>query len=284
MVKSESINNNLPGLPSQPENVSWPTENWERGELAVEDPERFERLAGEIFDLQGPQGVTYTLLVIKNGQLCYERYDAGANPLYMQYSWSMAKSVTHALTGILVGQGKLDLYGPAPVPEWQDDSRRDITLDQLLRMSSGLEFHEDYVDGAVSDVIPMLMSDGRHDVAAFAAAKPLAHEVGSHWSYSSGTTNIICRILKETVGDGVSGMLRFMNDELFEPIGIRTATPKFDSSGTFIGSSFLLAVPEDFARFGLLYLRGGSWDGKEIVSRQWVDYARSPTYQSEEEC
>ena len=177
MVKSESINNNLPGLPSQPGNVSWPTENWERAELAAEDPERFEQLASEIFDLQGSQGVTYTLLVIKNGQLCYERYDAGANPLYMQYSWSMAKSVTHALTGILVGQGKLDLYGPAPVPEWQDDSRRDITLDQLLRMSSGLEFHEDYVDGAVSDVIPMLMSDGRHDVAAFAAAKPLGQIV-----------------------------------------------------------------------------------------------------------
>ena len=86
------------------------------------------------------------------------------------------------------------------------------------------------------------------------------------------------------VGGGASGMLRFMNDELFEPIGVRTATPKFDTSGTFIGSSFLLAIPQDFARFGYLYLRGGSWDGKEILPREWVDYARTPTYRSDEEC
>ena len=79
-------------------------------------------------------------------------------------------------------------------------------------------------------------------------------------------------------------MLQFMNDELFEPIGMRTATPKFDTSGTFIGSSFLFATPQDFARFGLLYLRGGSWDGREIVSPQWVDYARSPTYKDDEYC
>jgi CubicO group peptidase (beta-lactamase class C family) len=130
----------------------------------------------------------------------------------------------------------------------------------------------------------MLMFDGRHDTGAFAAAKPLEHPPGSFWSYSSGTTNIICRILKSIIGDGASGMLRFMNDELFEPIGVRTATPKFDTSGTFIGSSFLQAIPQDFARFGLLYLRGGTWDGREIVTPEWVDYARTITFHSEEEC
>ena len=84
--------------------------------------------------------------------------------------------------------------------------------------------------------------------------------------------------LTEVVGDGASGMLRFMNDELFEPLGIRSATPKFDTSGTFIGSSFLLATPQDFARFGLLFLRGGNWDGQQILPPGWVDYARSPTF------
>jgi CubicO group peptidase (beta-lactamase class C family) len=151
-------------------------------------------------------------------------------------------------------------------------------------MSSGLRFNEEYVDGGVSDVIPMLMMDGRHDTGAFAANMPLEHEPGTFWNYSSGTTNIICRILKEVVGDGASGMLRFMNDELFEPIGVRTATPKFDTSGTFIGSSYLQMIPQDFARFGLLYLRGGTWDGKEIVTPEWVDYARSTTYRDEEYC
>ena len=194
----------------------------------------------------------------------------------------MAKSITHALVGILVRQGKLDIYAPAAVPEWQGDARREITLDQLLRMSSGLEFQEDYIDRG-SDVIAMLQFDGRHDVGAFAANKPLRHPPGSVWSYASGTTNIICRILKDTVEGGASGMLRFMNDELFEPLGIRSATPKFDTSGTFIGSSYLFATPQDFARFGLLYLRGGVWDGQQILPAGWVDYARTPTYQSDTE-
>ena len=280
MLESSSISPDLPSLPLQPASVPWPTQRWARGEPGAD----LGTLSDALFGLSEPQGVTYALLVVQNGQLIHERYAAGANAFYLQYSWSMAKSITQALTGILVERGELDLYAPAPVPEWRDDARRGITLDHLLRMSSGLQFAEDYVDGQASDVIPMLQFEGRHDCAAFAAAKPLVHPPGAHWSYSSGTTNILCRILRDTVGGGASGMLRFMNDALFEPIGMRTATPKFDTSGTFIGSSYLLASPQDFARFGLLYLRGGTWDGREIVSRAWVDYARTPTYRSETEC
>jgi len=267
----------LISLPQQPSNVDWPTEHWARSSLAQVNP-----VADQLFDLTPAQGVTYGLLVVKSGELVYERYDAGANPIYLQYSWSMGKSIVQALVGILVKQGKLDINAVADVPEWQNDSRKEITLDQLLRMSSGLKFNEDYIDGAASDVIPMLQFEGRHDTGAFAANMPLIHEPGSTWSYASGTTNIICRILKEVVGGGASGMLRFMNDELFDPIGMRTATPKFDTSGTFIGSSFLFATPQDFARFGLLYLRDGVWNGKEILPKGWVDYARTPTYHDDE--
>ncbi len=284
LVKSQSLASDLVSLPAHADGVQWPTENWDRGEVPADISADFSRIADEIFDLTGPQGVTYALLVVKDGRLVYERYDHGANAFYLQYSWSMAKSVTQALAGILIKQGRLSLYDPAPVPEWQDDDRRHITMDQLLRMSSGLAFQEDYVDGGVSDVIPMLMFDGRHDTGGFAAAMPLLHTPGTRWSYSSGTTNIICRVLKEVVGGGASGMLQFMNDELFEPIGVRTATPKFDTSGTFIGSSFLQAIPQDFARFGYLYLKGGTWNGTEVIPADWVDYARSPTYHSEEEC
>ena len=280
ILKPESLAADLPQLPTQPGDVAWPTQGWEKGDIDAE----ILPIVDEIFDLNEAQGVTYGFLIVKDGKLVLERYDAGANAFYIQYSWSMAKSVTHALVGILVKQGKLDIYAPAPVPEWQNDERKHITLDLLLRMSSGLRFNEDYVDGAVSDVIPMLMMDGRHDTGAFAANMPLEHEPGSFWNYSSGTTNIICRILKEAVGGGASGMLKFMNDELFEPIGVRTATPKFDTSGTFIGSSFLQAIPQDFARFGYLYLRGGTWDGHEILTQGWVDYARTPTYKDDEYC
>lgn len=266
-------------LPKQADGVDWSTKTWPRS-----DVKGVVELGDRLFDLNDAQGVTYALLVVKGGELIYERYDAGANAIYLQYSWSMAKSIVQAMVGILVKQGRIDIHAPANVPEWKNDSRRDITVDQLLRMSSGLKFNEDYVDGEASDVIPMLQYDGRHDTAAFAANMPLIHEPDSRWSYASGTTNIICRILKDIVGGGASGMLRFMNDELFEPIGIRTASPKFDTSGTFIGSSFLFAIPQDFARFGQLYLRDGIWDGQEILPRGWVDYARTPTYKDDEYC
>jgi CubicO group peptidase (beta-lactamase class C family) len=175
-------------------------------------------------------------------------------------------------------------HAPAAVSEWQraDDPRRGITLDQLLKMRSGLQFAEDYVDGVASDVIPMLNFEGRFDMGAFAAAKPLAHAPGSFFSYSSGTSNIICRILRDIVG-GPTQMLAFMQDELFEPVGMRTALPRFDRSGTFVGSSYCLASPQDFARFGYLYLRDGVWDGRRILPEGWVDYARTPSYATEVE-
>ncbi len=266
-------------LPLHPAGTSWPTETWPRAECVARDPDAFVRHADALFSLTAAQGVTYALVIVQRGEIVYERYAAGANNFYLQYSWSMAKSVTHALVGTLVGQGRIDLHTPVRVPEWQhpDDPRRAITLDQLLTMRSGLQFAEDYVDGMVSDVIPMLNFEGRLDTGAFAAAKPLVHPPGSFFSYSSGTTNIICRILRDIVG-GPTQMLAFMTDELFEPIGMRTALPKFDRSGTFVGSSYCLASPQDFARFGCLYLRDGVWDGRRILPEGWVDYARTPSY------
>src|SRR5262249_18607102 len=149
---------------------------WPHAPAEPRDPVAFARHADALFSLTPAQGVTYALLVVQHGRLVYERYAAGANNFYLQYSWSMAKSITQALVGILVRQGRIDIQAPAAVPEWQlvDDPRRAITLDQLLKMRSGLQFAEDYVDGVISDVIPMLNFDGRFDMGAFAAAKPLA--------------------------------------------------------------------------------------------------------------
>lgn len=271
-------------LPPHPDEVPWPTGSWPPGELDAADPATVRALCDGLFDLPEGGGYTYAVLLVQRGRLVYERYGYGANPFYLQYSWSMAKSVTHALVGILVRQGRLDIDAPAAVPEWHtvDDPRRQITLDQLLRMRSGLAFNEDYLDGEQSDVIPMLSFEGRHDTGAFAAAKPMLHPPGQVFSYSSGTTNIIARILRDIVG-GPTEMLRFMQRELFEPIGMRTPTPRFDSAGTFIGSSFLLATPQDFARFGYLYLRDGVWDGQRILPPGWVDHARRCSYSDPEQ-
>lgn len=282
MLRPESIAEGLVPLPEQPADLAWPTQAWTRAEPAASDVSAFEHHTQSLFELEPAQGQTYALLVVQGGQLVYERYGHGASPIYAQVSWSMAKSVTHALVGIAVQDGLLDLYAPAPVPEWADDARSEITLDQLLRMSSGLSFREEYEDPSQSDVIPMLAGPPRHDMGAFAASLPLAHPPGTVFSYSSGTSNVVTRLLRDVIG-GPTEMLAFMRERLFEPVGIRSAVPSFDTSGTFIGSSWLYAIPEDFARFGLLYLRDGVWEGTRILPEGWVDYARSSTHDDGEE-
>ena len=271
-------------LPAQPRGVPWPTEKWSRKDAFPQKPDLFRSITETLFNPTSQFGYTYALLIVKEGELVFEKYGYGSNSFYLQYSWSIAKSITHALVGALVADGKLDIYEPLSLPEWSEDLRSKITIDHLLKMSSGLQFNEDYVGKSSSDVISMLMFEGRHDTGAFAANQPLQNVPGKLWSYSSGSTNIICRVLKRIVGDGANGMIKYMNERLFEPIGIRTATPKFDTSGTFIGSSFLMAIPQDFARFGLLYLRGGVWENRQILSKDWIDYGRTPSFKDESQC
>ncbi len=272
----------LPPLPLQSPGTPWPTRAWPTGEARVRDAARLEALLAQAFDAppDGPLGKTYALLAIQGGRLTYERNGFGATPETTQPSWSMAKSMTQALVGMLVLDGRLDIHAPADVPEWKgaDDPRAAITLDQLLRMSSGLAFVEDYVPGSVSDVLEMLYGSGKADTAAYAASRPLAHPPGSFWSYASGTSNIVARLAAQAQGGDFAA---YMRSRLFEPLGMDSATPKFDAAGTFIGSSYCFCTPRDFARFGLLYLRDGAWDGRRLLPEGWVDYARTPTFQQE---
>jgi CubicO group peptidase (beta-lactamase class C family) len=150
----------------------------------------------------------------------------------------MAKSITQALVGLAVGDGWLDIHAQAEVPAWRGDARGAITLDQLLRMSSGLAWIEDYSPDHPSDVIEMLFGKGRDDVAAFAEAVPFAHEPGSFFYYSSGTTNIVAHCLARALGVDQPGMEAFMRSRLFGPLGMTSADPRFDAAGTFIGSSY----------------------------------------------
>jgi CubicO group peptidase (beta-lactamase class C family) len=187
----------------------------------------------------------------------------------------MSKSVTNALVGILVRQGKADIMQAAPVVEWQKESdpRKRITLDQLLRMSSGLKFEEKYAP--LYDATYMLY--GSYDFAAYAAAKPLEGEPDSKWYYSSGTANIVARIVRQTVEKDYRFYYRFMFEELFDKIGMYSALMEPDSSGTFVGSSYAMATPRDWARFGLLYLQDGVWQGQRILPERWVKYSTTPT-------
>ena len=274
-------NPTIPPLPTQPSGVPWPTGDWPERPLPPDIAAKLEPLLDLAFSAPASDslGETHAFLAVRGGCIVGERYAAGFTAESTHPSWSKAKSITHALIGILVREGKLDPHAPADVPEWQgaDDPRRAITLDQLLRMSSGLKFAEDYLDAGVSDVIEMLFGAGKDDVAAYAASRPLAHTPGTAWNYSSGTTNIVARIAARALGASSDTFQNFMVRELFAPLGMTSAAPKFDAAGTFIGSSFCYATARDFARFGLLYLRDGVWDGQRLLPEGWADYARMPT-------
>lgn len=271
----------LPPLPVQPAGVPWPTMEWPEGELSPRISAKLDPMLDFAFSDPAPDsmGETHAFLAIQGGRIVAERYWKGFGKASTHHSWSQAKSVTQALIGILVREGKIDIHAPADVPEWQgaDDPRRTITLDQLLRMSSGLKFAEDYVDAGVSDVIEMLFGSGKEDVGGFAARFPLIHTPDTVWNYSSGTSNIIARCAARALGASGEAFRDFMFRELFGPIGMASAAPKFDKAGTFIGSSFCFCTARDFARFGLLYLRGGVWNGRRLLPEGWVDYARTPT-------
>ena len=275
----------LPALPTQPAGVAWPTQAWPLGETPAKlAGTRFAELLEEAFAAAATPslGETHALLVVQGGRIVFERYNEGFGPEMTYRSWSMAKSITHALVGMAVGDGRIDVSAPADVPEWRGagDPRGAITLDQLLRMSSGLDWVEEYLPDRPSDVREMLFFGGQADMAGYAAAKPLAQAPGSHFYYSSGTTNIIARALAKAEGlADAQAFEAFMRARLFDPLGMASPQPRFDDVGTFVGSSFCFCTAHDFAKFGLLYLRDGMWDGRRLLPEGWVDYARTPTFQ-----
>ena len=274
----------LVALPPQPTGAPWPTDEWPEGELPAGVD--LEALLDEVFDDDGPLAATFAVVVVHRGRVVAERYHGAlehfdrpptpvtaATPLL---SWSMAKSMLHAVVGLLVGDGRVDLDAPAAVPEWSDpaDPRHAITLRQLLAMRDGLDFVEDYVDDRVSDVMRMLFGAGQPDMAHFAADRPLVAPPGTRFNYSSGTSNIISGIVARTVGPG-EDYARFLHGRLFGPLGMSSADPEFDEAGTWVASSYVRATARDFARFGLLYLRDGVWEGVRLLPAGWVDYGRT---------
>ena len=281
VVPATTAEKALVPLPAQAAGVPWPTREWPRGEPDSRiDRTRLERALERAFsgDAVAKLGETHAVVIVHRGVLVAERYRPGVGPADTLRSWSIAKSILHALLGILVRDGLLDVGAPVDAPEWDepDDPRRAITVDHLLRMSSGLGYVENYEDEH-SDVREMLFGRDRFDMAHFAAARPLAAPPGTVFNYTSGQSLLLARLLGRIVGGGSDGCRTFMRRELFGPIGMTSALPRFDAAGTFIGSSYVFATAQDFARFGLLYLRDGLWEGRRLLPEGWVDYARTPT-------
>jgi CubicO group peptidase (beta-lactamase class C family) len=287
MVAASSASRRWPaGYPAEPAG-SWPTDEFP----SAPAPGRVADLVDEA--VASPSlAETRAVVVLVGGAVVAERY-GGALPSFVSdplpvgpetplLSWSMAKSILGLLVAQLVDDGLLGLDDALEVPEWPPgDPRSAITLEHALEMRDGLDFAEDYVDDAHSDVIEMLYGAGAADVAAYAASRPLAHRPGERFSYSSGTSNLISRHLGLRLG-GTAAMRSALSERIFEPCAMGSAEPGFDEAGTFVASSYVHATARDWARLGLMLCRGGVAQGRRLVAESWVDRWRTPASHDEE--
>lgn len=264
----------LPGLKARP--TYTPAIPWSVGI----SPPSLQKVIELAFREANPRRLrrTRAIVVVKDGRIVGERYAPGIAEDTPLPGWSMTKSVLGTLVGILVGEGTLSLSDTELLPEWKrPDPRADIRLEDLLRMRSGLRFVESYSNPG-SDVVRMLFA--QPDAARFSASLPLTAKPGTAWSYASGTTNILSRIVRARVGE--EEYSHWPRRVLFDPIGMTSAVMEPDASGTFVASSFMLATARDWARLGQLYLQDGIWDGQRVLSQSWIRFSTSPTPQSDD--
>ena len=230
---------------------------------------------------QPPYRQTKAVVIVHDGHVIAERYAPGYGIDTKLLGWSMTKSVTNALLGILVRQGKLDMKAPAPIAAWADpkDPRRPITPDNLLRMNSGLDIGQSMTASASTafDPTAYMVFGGERDMATFAEKAPLKAAPGAWWNYTNGNTLLLSRIIRDNAGGDAAGVLAFAHRELFDKLGMRHVTLEFDAAGTPIGSSHMFASARDWAKFGMLYLNDGVVGGQRILPTGWVDYSASQT-------
>jgi CubicO group peptidase (beta-lactamase class C family) len=214
--------------------------------------------------------LTHMILVVHKGELIAEGYGNDHSIDNKHTSWSMGKSIISSLVGLQVDAGIMSLDMKNLIPEWSDD-RSNISLTHMLQATNGLDWVEDY--SGVSDATKMLFL--KPDAAAIASDKPLKYEPGSYFYYSSGTTNILSKILRTQLGEVRYQVLPYL--DFFHKIGMHNTVMEKDASGTFVGSSFVFATGRDWARFGLLMLNKGNWEGDQILSEEWIRFATTPT-------
>ena len=260
----------LPAI--NPDSVSWPAGDKLTNliPLGIDINKLNLVLSKALRDTIGNKG-TFAVAVAYKNQLVAEKYHAGFSNKNRFLSWSMAKSFTHALVGIMVKKGLMAVNEKPDIPTWKNDNRWCITLENLMHMNSGLKWNEDY--GNLSNVTVMLHE--ADDMAAFTYHKPLVARPDSLWQYSSGTTNIVSYLIRKKIGNDTD-YYAFPRKYLFNPIGMRSAIFETDASGNFVGSSYIYATMRDYVRFGLLYMNKGYWLGNQILPEGWTDYATKP--------
>ncbi len=265
----------VPAFPAQPAGIPWPTDEWSYGDLPPGADGAAIDVATDAAFNGGDDERVRAVVIVHGGQIVYERYSPNSQdgPGVVMPSYSIAKSVTSAAIGILVDDGVLALDEPAPVPEWHldpDDPRADITLGQMLHMSTGMPW-DDGLDEDGSTLNRMLTSG---DMAGFAAAQESVAPPGEQFIYNTGTSTLLARIVGEAAGGDTRA---FLDDRLFGPIGMHPVRTESDRNGHWLGGFSADSTAKGFAKFGLLYLRGGEWDGRQIIPTDWVEFSRTPS-------
>lgn len=240
------------------------------------DYEMLERIVRDYFDLNNAQSTTRAFMVIYKNQILIEKYAEGFDASTPILGWSMGKSILSTAFGVLDQQGKLDKDDVPPIAAWTNDERSKITINNLLQMNSGLEWEEDYTK--ISDVTKMLYLET--DVTKSQLNKPLVGKPNETWNYSSGTTNLLSGILRQQF-ETHQEYLDFWYSDLIDKIGMHSMLLEADLAGNYIASSYAWANTRDWAKYGLLYLNRGNWNGTQIISEAWVDYTTTATNGSE---
>ncbi|MGL2965460.1 serine hydrolase domain-containing protein [Flavobacterium sp. XGLA_31] len=215
---------------------------------------------------------TRSVVVLYKDHLIAEKYATGFNKNSRILGWSMTKSITGTFFGILQHQGKINIMKPAPIKEWQNDQRKNITINDLLHMNSGLEWEEEYTK--ICDATQMLFQ--AEDMSRCQLEKPAVFKPNTHWNYSSGTTNLLSGILRKQFKSHQE-YLDFWYASLIDKIGMNSMIVETDMKGNFVGSSYGWATTRDWAKFGLLYLHKGNWNGEQIFDESWAKYVATPT-------
>ena len=258
--------------------LAWPLGNKLPPRPANIDTLKLDEITESLMDDDGYNGHAFAFMVVHKGIQVVESYQPEFNRKTRFLSWSMAKSFTNTLAGIMVKDGKWDINQPVNIPEWQNDERKNITINNLMQMQSGLQWNEDY--GNRSDVTMMLYHE--NNFARYTYERALGYPIGSKWYYSSGSANIVNYLIRKTI-DNDKEYYQFAQSRLFNKIGIPDAVFEVDASGTQVGSSYIFATARDFARYGLLYLQDGVFNGESILPEGWVNYSTSPASSSKGE-
>ena len=214
---------------------------------------------------------TRAVVVLYKGTLLAEEYATGFDERTKLLGWSMTKSITSAVLGILQKKGRISVDEDDLFREWEKDSRAFITLDNLLKMNSGLEWEEDYTK--ISDVTKMLFLS--KDMSRVQLTKPLKSEPGVMWNYSSGTSNLLSGLIRDEF-ESYQQYRDFWYSELIDRIGMYSMTLETDLAGNYVGSSYSWATARDWAKFGQLYLNRGAWNGEQILTEDWINYTIAP--------